>query len=245
VLFVALLSDRRRRPLSDATTLLNFPQAGLKFAPMRLKVANGFERTELPMSCWVVPTLAAELWGVPLDHVLGQVQSGAVPSKVDYGFTLIDVAPGCDYIASPPAPVVPPPPTFVSVDPAETALSASIQASLSDEEFQALNVEEPALPQMAEPSADELLALTALPSAEVTTTTVTAAPRRRRAFAERLRAPAPVSTPVTIPQESADEHEDGPDPNFGEADDGKPLDWRAARSRVALTRRRPPPLRVN
>jgi hypothetical protein len=143
--------------------------------------------------------------------------------------------------ASPPVPVVPPPPTFVTTDPADAASGTPpAQASLSDAEFAALAVEEPAQPQRAEPSADELLALTTLPSAE--RTVAAAAPRRRRAFAERPRLPALVGVPH---ESAADEHEDGPDPNFGEVDDGKPLDWRAARSRVALTRRRPPPMRAN
>src|SRR5687767_2092803 len=45
------------------------------------------------MSCWVVPTLAAELWGVPLELVLGQVRTGTVASKVDGGLVLVDVGP--------------------------------------------------------------------------------------------------------------------------------------------------------
>ena len=45
------------------------------------------------MSCWVVPGVAAELWGVPLEHVLELIRLGKVPAKHDYHFTLVDVAP--------------------------------------------------------------------------------------------------------------------------------------------------------
>ena len=45
------------------------------------------------MSCWVVPSLAAELWRMPLEQVLKLVREGSVPSKEEEGFTFIDVAP--------------------------------------------------------------------------------------------------------------------------------------------------------
>lgn len=45
------------------------------------------------MSCWVVPSVAAELWGVPLNQVLDWVETGQVAARVDEGFTVVDVAP--------------------------------------------------------------------------------------------------------------------------------------------------------
>ena len=45
------------------------------------------------MSCWVVPSLAAELWRMPLEQVLKLVREGTVPTKQEEGFTFIDVAP--------------------------------------------------------------------------------------------------------------------------------------------------------
>lgn len=185
------------------------------------------------MSCWVVPTLAAEIWGVSLDHVLWQVNSGAIPSKVDYGFVLVDVAPGSDMIAPPPAaaPVSPPPTTFVPVS-----------DGLSEDEVAALAVPEvapPTIPQpaVAEASPEELLALQALamPSVTPTVTSVKLSDRRRRRPSKPMML---VREPLRV--EEDDESEDGPDPNHGEVDDGKPLDWRATRARVAMTRRRPP-----
>lgn len=45
------------------------------------------------MSCWVVPSVAAELWGMTVGQVLEQVRLGSVPTKTELGFTLVDVAP--------------------------------------------------------------------------------------------------------------------------------------------------------
>ncbi len=45
------------------------------------------------MSCWVVPSLAAEYWGIPVDQVMSKLSAGEIASKEEHGFTLIDVAP--------------------------------------------------------------------------------------------------------------------------------------------------------
>lgn len=45
------------------------------------------------MSCWVVPAVAAEYWGIPIAQVLDRVKTGSVPSKTEFGFMLVDVAP--------------------------------------------------------------------------------------------------------------------------------------------------------
>ena len=45
------------------------------------------------MSCWVVPTVAAELWGCSLDAVLAQIRHGQVATKEEGGWTFIDIAP--------------------------------------------------------------------------------------------------------------------------------------------------------
>jgi hypothetical protein len=45
------------------------------------------------MSCWVVPNVAAEIWGISLDEVMHRIQSGVVVSKREYGFLLVDTAP--------------------------------------------------------------------------------------------------------------------------------------------------------
>jgi hypothetical protein len=45
------------------------------------------------MSCWVVPTVAAELWGCSLESVLAQIRHGHLQTKEEGGWTFIDVAP--------------------------------------------------------------------------------------------------------------------------------------------------------
>ncbi len=71
------------------------------------------------MSCWVVPAVAAELWGVPVNAINEKIRSGALPSKLDLGFTLVDVAPGSPKLHKPAAVREPAPRTFVPVEEAE------------------------------------------------------------------------------------------------------------------------------
>jgi len=63
------------------------------------------------MSCWVVPTVAAELWGVAVDTILDRARAGLVPSKTENGFMFVDVAPDSDRCAPPKAIR---PPTFTA-----------------------------------------------------------------------------------------------------------------------------------
>ena len=66
------------------------------------------------MSCWVVPTVAAEYWGVTLDAVWGRIYGDLVPHKTEDGFVFIDVDP---WSPGPGGSVFhEPPPTFVSAD---------------------------------------------------------------------------------------------------------------------------------
>src|SRR4051794_11525023 len=53
------------------------------------------------MSCWVVPTVAAELWGVSVDTILTRVRTGDVSSKTENGFMFVDVAPDSARIETP------------------------------------------------------------------------------------------------------------------------------------------------
>ena len=45
------------------------------------------------MPTWVAPTIAAEMWRVPLDQVLSRVSDGSLASKTQGGFTFVDVDP--------------------------------------------------------------------------------------------------------------------------------------------------------
>jgi len=45
------------------------------------------------MSCWVVPEIAADLWGIPLEQVLERIGDGSVPTKHEGDFVFVDVKP--------------------------------------------------------------------------------------------------------------------------------------------------------
>jgi hypothetical protein len=48
---------------------------------------------EADMSCWVVPEIAADLWGIPLEQVLERISDGSVPTKREGDFVFVDVKP--------------------------------------------------------------------------------------------------------------------------------------------------------
>jgi hypothetical protein len=87
------------------------------------------------MSCWVVPTIAAEIWGVPLQQVLDAMQNGEIASKLEAGFTFVDVAPDSPVFEKPQKQT---PPTYTVVSHQElVALGAEDeQHSMSPEEWQ-------------------------------------------------------------------------------------------------------------
>ena len=45
------------------------------------------------MSCWVAPTLAAEIWQISLDILMSRIASGEIPVRDEDGFLFVDVAP--------------------------------------------------------------------------------------------------------------------------------------------------------
>jgi hypothetical protein len=70
------------------------------------------------MPCWVAPAVAAEMWGMPVDHVMAKVREGAVPTKTEAGFLFVDIMPE-PWAPAAQAPSGPPPETFVSMSDAE------------------------------------------------------------------------------------------------------------------------------
>jgi hypothetical protein len=64
------------------------------------------------MSCWVVPTVAAELWGTSVESILQAIRSNEVASKQENGFTFIDVAPHSPVMEKPRLLRAAPPPTY-------------------------------------------------------------------------------------------------------------------------------------
>ena len=45
------------------------------------------------MSCWVAPTLAAEIWQISLELLMSRIASGEIPVRDEDGFIFVDVAP--------------------------------------------------------------------------------------------------------------------------------------------------------
>lgn len=64
------------------------------------------------MACWVVPSIAAEFWRVPLEHVMDQIRRNAVPVRRENGFTFVDVLP--DPVPAEALPAEKRPATFVA-----------------------------------------------------------------------------------------------------------------------------------
>lgn len=83
------------------------------------------------MSCWVVPSIAADLWGVSVQQVIEKAQAGSIPSKSEAGFTFIDVAPDSPTLQTPKPLRKPAPPTYTVVTQPELAL---LVGESSDEE---------------------------------------------------------------------------------------------------------------
>jgi hypothetical protein len=85
------------------------------------------------MSCWVVPSVAAELWGCTVDAVLSAIQSGNVPTKEDCGWTFVDVAPNSPALHTPKAVRPPTPDTYAVITPAESTALAEPMVMESEE----------------------------------------------------------------------------------------------------------------
>lgn len=165
------------------------------------------------MSCWVVPTVAAEWWGISLDQVMSRVHSGSVESKTEHGWLWVDIAP-------PGQPIQPPlrrvrrrpPPTFTAI------------AALTGAEVEALAI-----------GPIDRAATAADPS-------VVAAPTTPSPSVAELPLPASgdAASPDAAPSARNEPEELGPPDLDAEPDNGVPLGWRKARQRVGRSRRRPP-----
>jgi hypothetical protein len=176
------------------------------------------------MSCWVVPSVAAELWGIPLEQLMGQIRAGAVTSRTEHGFVMVDVAPDSERIAPAPRRRRPRTRTFTpAVEPGPTGAASVV----SDAELAALGIEARPTPAAA---ADGLR------------------PEEPCDIAMRVAAAAADSDHYAIGP-ACDEHlhEDemgpagDPDPDRDGiyADEGPPLHWQVVRARVARTRKPP------
>ncbi len=46
------------------------------------------------MPCWVVPTVAAEIWGIGVDQILMKIEAAELEVRHENGWLFVDVAPG-------------------------------------------------------------------------------------------------------------------------------------------------------
>lgn len=104
------------------------------------------------MSCWVVPAVAAEYWGISLDLVMRRITDGLVPHMSEAGFVFVDVDPWAAACTG--GYRHQPPPTFVST--AETPAPVESFSSLAASHALALGQADPnnASDDLSEP-ADE------------------------------------------------------------------------------------------
>src|SRR5438552_14363797 len=89
------------------------------------------------MSCWVCPSLAAELWHMPLDQVLAHSRDGQIASRHEDGFTFVEMAPFGPHLHRPSVPRHLRPPTFTAAAPGDEP------QPLSDDEIGSLTHEPP------------------------------------------------------------------------------------------------------
>jgi len=89
------------------------------------------------MACWVVPTIAAELWNVSVQHVLDGIREGRIPTRSENGFVFVDVAPHSSDITPPRKRPEDRPPTFVAA-PQESEIAPEPAELLSAEEIEQL-----------------------------------------------------------------------------------------------------------
>lgn len=92
-------------------------------------VTNVNKLGERVMSCWVVPSIAAEIWGVTVDQIIEGMKAGQIPSKSELGRTFVDVAPDSPVMESP-KPAGPRPATYTVVTEEE---QAALQGDLEDD----------------------------------------------------------------------------------------------------------------
>jgi hypothetical protein len=99
------------------------------------------------MACWVVPAIAAELWGVTVNHVLAGMRDGSIASRHEHGFVFVDAAPGSYTYHRPRRPDEPPLPTYVLVQPDDASPAAEEPSAVplqvvEDDELSPLDEEE-------------------------------------------------------------------------------------------------------
>src|SRR5438093_3643314 len=97
---------------------------------MRSRVSTAQGACQI-MSCWVVPSVAAELWGCSVDSIMSAIRDGRLSSRVENGWTFVDMVPDSVKIEAPKAVR---PATYEIVSAAEmAALAIASDDELGDE----------------------------------------------------------------------------------------------------------------
>lgn len=177
------------------------------------------------MSCWVVPSIAAELWGIPLEQLMGQIRAGAVTSKTEHGFVLVDVAPDSERVAPSPRRRRPRTRTFTPVVEPTLGIPAPL---VSDAEL-------PALAANVRPmtAAD---GLRPEEPCDIAVRVAAAAADADDDDDDRIRA---ACDQHLHEDEMGPAGDPDPDRDGIYADEGPPLHWQVVRARVARTRKPP------
>ena len=81
------------------------------------------------MSCWVVPSIAADMWGCTIEQVLEAIRCGQVLTREEGGWLFVDVAPTSHRASTPKC--EPHPPTYTVVTKEEA--NALLEGDDSDE----------------------------------------------------------------------------------------------------------------
>ena len=102
------------------------------------------------MSCWVAPSIAADIWGLSLAEVVSLAERGEIQSQTAHGFFLVDLH------RQPP--LEPAPPTFIEMSSEElTALGEDLARSAAEPTLsEEPSPQFPADQSIVEPSSDIL-----------------------------------------------------------------------------------------
>ena len=104
------------------------------------------------MSCWVAPTLAAEIWQISLELLMSRIASGEIPVRDEDGFLFVDVAP---YGSRVERPIRSPGERPAMCTPAPGADDTPLM--VTDEEAAALSMPEiPSIPALSSSAEDEM-----------------------------------------------------------------------------------------
>ena len=89
------------------------------------------------MSCWVVPSVAAEIWGMSVESVWAKVASGEIPHRMDEGWTFVDCAPSGPVFCPPKLAPDERPPTWTMIADQELTALADVPAAAESHSFAA------------------------------------------------------------------------------------------------------------